>query len=1331
MKATKALKPTTSTMLAKSSKPGKARKYVRAWKLFKAPYFFLPRMVFLCVCMVVAQLAQAQPVTVPDFSFENIDTGPGGTAGGSAGVLLGTAPNWDSSGNAGNGIQSVTNGDGFFDSATLPAPGDGTNYFYMNIGVNASGYCWQDIGPLQSNTTYTLTIAVGETLQGLTGSGFIALVNGESPFQTILASTAVDTTNYTAGTFSNVTAVYTTGSHVSGDLTILMEGTSGQQIVFDNIRLDAATPANPTALLPVLSSTSTSNSVFTGTTLAQPTNTVYIGDTVSLNENPAGTPPFTYQWLSDNGTGGVLFTPISGQTSSNLSINTSGFTSGSTIEYEVQVTSGASNSTSPAVSLTATNGPPVIFVDTFPTTAGDDVGDTVTFEAAFIGSGPISLQWLFDSGGGPVPIPGATNETLTLSDVQMTNAGSYSLVASNQFEIVTNDPGVLIVNTASTNSSDGVITSTAYQDGLGGNTIFTPTWVLATNSLIAGASPSDGTPSIAAFEYGASGGVAILTDGKPGSMPPAGNTSPSLAAAGTAPTGASVTYALPTNGAPYGWTITNITVYGGWADAGRIEQEYDIFYSPYASPSNFSSQINAGGSSGGYAGVDFQYPNTTGIDPAGLQCATRVTLTSTNGNGALVENAAGLQFFFNILAKGPENGWEGYGEIQIFGTPSPATVLVISNTAPQFAGDVVGSDITFTTAFSSTSPLNYQWMVDTGGGPSPIPGANSPILTLTNLQDSDSGSYNCVASNSLGTASSAPAALSVTDLPGPDAYGAIDAFAFQEDGVPFFYPTWTLPPGDLLEGLAPSAVGAGQFNAESASGVSALTDGFIGGIGSGNDVDMATCGPNAGKAVFYLFPITNAQYGYTITNIQVFGGWSDHGRVENECLVYYSTAEAPDEFTNALALWDYLPPNDGAIAMMSRVSVMGSGGPLASNVAGIEIDFVGGENGYEGYSEIAVYGQPTTNAVTIPPSVIRDIIPFVGNDVVGSSATFSVVFDSSDPMTFQWYEIATNGVTSPVSGGTAESLTLNNLQLSDTSSYFVVASNGLGTATSTTNTFTVNPAPTPVNGITEAFAYQQTFAGGPELAPTWTLAPGDLLEGLAASSTGPGNFTMNGDGPLSELTDGLIGYVGGTVFSFCSCGSGAGTTATYTLPGSANGYNISQIVTYGGWQDKGRDWQNYTVYYATAASPSTFTPLTSVVDEASLLDPAGRPNMTRVTIASSGGGPLATNVVAVEFNFATPAGQENGWQGYSELALYGSAAVAPLAFTSVSLSGGNLILSGSGGSAGSNYTLLSATNLLGPWVTNATGSFNGSGDFSNSIPVNTSVNGEFFKLETP
>jgi hypothetical protein len=57
--------------------------------------------------------------------------------------------------------------------------------------------------------------------------------------------------------------------------------------------------------------------------------------------------------------------------------------------------------------------------------------------------------------------------------------------------------------------------------------------------------------------------------------------------------------------------------------------------------------------------------------------------------------------------------------------------------------------------------------------------------------------------------------------------------------------------------------------------------------------------------------------------------------------------------------------------------------------------------------------------------------------------------------------------------------------------------------------------------------------------------------------------------------------------------------------------------------------------------------------------------------------------------------------------------------SSTSLSGTNLVFSGSGGSAGTPYDVLSTTNLLtGPWITNSTGTFDPSGNFSVTNAIN-------------
>jgi hypothetical protein len=69
-------------------------------------------------------------------------------------------------------------------------------------------------------------------------------------------------------------------------------------------------------------------------------------------------------------------------------------------------------------------------------------GKSATFTAAAKGTQPLRYQWLKNG----VPIAGATNSTLTLSNLQATNSGSYSVTVSNSVGTVTTYPGLLSVS---------------------------------------------------------------------------------------------------------------------------------------------------------------------------------------------------------------------------------------------------------------------------------------------------------------------------------------------------------------------------------------------------------------------------------------------------------------------------------------------------------------------------------------------------------------------------------------------------------------------------------------------------------------------------------------------------------------------------------------------------------------------------------------------------------------------------------------------------------------------------------------------------------------------
>jgi kumamolisin len=78
-------------------------------------------------------------------------------------------------------------------------------------------------------------------------------------------------------------------------------------------------------------------------------------------------------------------------------------------------------------------------------------GANVSFSVAAIGAPAPTYQWYFAGAS----IPGATDATLTLTNVQSGNTGSYTVTVSNSLGSVSSNAATLAVNAASTPSSNG------------------------------------------------------------------------------------------------------------------------------------------------------------------------------------------------------------------------------------------------------------------------------------------------------------------------------------------------------------------------------------------------------------------------------------------------------------------------------------------------------------------------------------------------------------------------------------------------------------------------------------------------------------------------------------------------------------------------------------------------------------------------------------------------------------------------------------------------------------------------------------------------------------
>ncbi|MDB6113049.1 MAG: CotH protein [Pedosphaera sp.] len=184
----------------------------------------------------------------------------------------------------------------------------------------------------------------------------------------------------------------------------------------------------------------------------------------------------------------------------------------------------------------------------------------------------------------------------------------------------------------------------------------------------------------------------------------------------------------------------------------------------------------------------------------------------------------------------------------------------------------------------------------------------------------------------------------------------------QNSPVPFT-PTWIPTTHSLINGMFPSG-SSGDFQLESAGGLSKLTDGAIGPAGTGNG-PFATAGNNGSSGQFVIYTLPASTNGYNLTNITVYSGWADNGRDAQRYVVSYATIAQPASFI-PLGNVDYNPPVAVGIPTANRV-ILGdaTGAPIAANVVALKFDFTPGvENGYAGYSEITVEGTVATNAAT-------------------------------------------------------------------------------------------------------------------------------------------------------------------------------------------------------------------------------------------------------------------------------------------------------------------------------------------------------------------------------
>jgi hypothetical protein len=147
---------------------------------------------------------------------------------------------------------------------------------------------------------------------------------------------------------------------------------------------------------------------------------IAVGQNATFSVTASGTAPLTYFWYSNTNT------LITSGSSATLTITNAQISNSGTISVTVSNLLGVTNSALATLSVTGV--PPAISAQ--PANLALNLGQTANFGVTAGGTSPLSYQWYYNTN---TPMGGQTNSTLTLTNVQLTNAGKYSVTVTNLY----------------------------------------------------------------------------------------------------------------------------------------------------------------------------------------------------------------------------------------------------------------------------------------------------------------------------------------------------------------------------------------------------------------------------------------------------------------------------------------------------------------------------------------------------------------------------------------------------------------------------------------------------------------------------------------------------------------------------------------------------------------------------------------------------------------------------------------------------------------------------------------------------------------------------------
>ncbi|MGZ5568571.1 MAG: immunoglobulin domain-containing protein, partial [Limisphaerales bacterium] len=464
--------------------------------------------------------------------------------------------------------------------------------------------------------------------------------------------------------------------------------------------------------------------------------------TATFSVVATGTTPLFYQWRFNNGA-------INAATSSSYSVaNVQPANAGS---YSVIVSNSINTATSSSATLTILV-PPVI--STQPQSQLTFVGSNVTFAVGLSQGTNVNYQWQQNGSA----ISGATLSSYSISPVQWTSAGSYSVVITNGAGSATSTAAMLVVQQTQQSFFDGFETyNLGFVDNNtgGGPNPTSPWWSLSTTT-----------------------GQGVVTNSSTGVAPHNGTQMLGTSVAAARQDYYNLTYRLNSGQLiygnfmcdwwfydPYGTTssgATNMQEYLALSECGNVPTNSDST-SSFASYnqrvslgcyngnvgynySNYQARIIGG--TGGTFGSGNSWYNTATVRStgwhharviAGIPNATNsapILMYIDNMTNATISSPTILNVGFNLI----ELNHDTSAKAGAFGYYDDLTFRVANDPwiveQPQDATVLAGHSTSLTTVAVGTG---FQWQLNGN----PISGATASAYTIASAANTDAGSYTC------------------------------------------------------------------------------------------------------------------------------------------------------------------------------------------------------------------------------------------------------------------------------------------------------------------------------------------------------------------------------------------------------------------------------------------------------------------------------------------------------------------------------------------------------------------------------------------------------------